>query len=146
MDENRNTQGFGTNSGTTYQDINQNTYNTPTMSQMEYNEPKSLHKWNWGAFMFNMIWGIGNKSYLTFLCLVPFLNIVWVFVCGAKGNQWAWDSGCFKTADEFDAAQATWNRAGIASFILYVFFIVVYIAIFIPLVMTMINMVNYGIM
>ena len=89
-------------------------------------EPENLNKFNWGAFMLNMIWGIGNKSYLTFLCLVPVLNVVWVFVCGFKGNQWAWDSGCFKTAEEFEATQATWNRAGIAYFVLMIVFFVLY--------------------
>lgn len=36
--------------------------------------------------MMNIMWGIGNKSYLTLLCLIPLFNIIWIFVCGAKGN------------------------------------------------------------
>ena len=46
--------------------------------------PSEIKKWNWGAFMMNIMWGIGNKSYLTLLCLIPLFNIIWIFVCGAK--------------------------------------------------------------
>lgn len=80
--------------------------------------PQSIKKWNWGAFMYNIFWGIGNKCYLPLLCLVPLLNIVWVFVCGAKGNQWAWEAGDYSTPEEFLKVQATWSRAGLASFII----------------------------
>ena len=44
--------------------------------------------WNWGAFMFNWIWGVGNRCYLPLLSLVPFVGFIWAFVCGACGNKW----------------------------------------------------------
>lgn len=80
--------------------------------------PQEIRKWNWGAFMYNIFWGIGNKSYLTLLCLVPLLNIVWVFVCGVKGNEWAWKNGNYSNPKEFLLVQSTWSRAGLATFIL----------------------------
>jgi hypothetical protein len=86
--------------------------------------PPEIKKWNWGAFSFNMIWGIGNHAYLTLLCLVPFLNIIWIFVCGANGNRWAWESGKFKNVEEFLAVQKTWNRAGLFVFILQIVLII----------------------
>ena len=46
--------------------------------------PAEIKKWNWGAFMMNIMWGIGNKSYLTLLCLIPLFNIVWIFICERK--------------------------------------------------------------
>ena len=81
--------------------------------------PLEIRRWNWGAFMFNFIWGIGNKTYLPLFILIPFFNIVWVFVCGAKGNEWAWKAGEYKSVDEFNMVQATWNRAGLVAFIVY---------------------------
>lgn len=51
--------------------------------------PNEIKGWNWGAFMFNFIWGIGNKTYLPLLCLIPIFNIFWIFVVGFKGNTWA---------------------------------------------------------
>ncbi len=93
--------------------------------------PPEIRKWNWGAFTLNMIWGIGNHAYLTLLCLVPLLNIVWVFVCGAKGNEWAYKSGKFKSVEEFLAVQRTWNRAGLAVFVFYiVYFLIFFIIMF----------------
>lgn len=79
--------------------------------------PYEIKGWNWGAFTFNIIWGIGNKTYLPLLCLIPVFNLVWIFVCGAKGNEWAWQSGNYRSVEEFKQVQKTWNIAGIAKFI-----------------------------
>lgn len=38
--------------------------------------PEEVKGWNWGAFMYNIFWGIGNRTYLPLLCLIPFFNIV----------------------------------------------------------------------
>lgn len=90
--------------------------------------------WNWGAFTYNWIWGVGNRCYLPLICLVPFVGFIWMFVCGACGNKWAWESGFFTSAQEFNKTQSTWNRAGLVSFlvglgifILYFIFIALFI-------------------
>lgn len=92
--------------------------------------PQEIKGWNWGALMFNILWGIGNKTYLPLLCLIPIFNLVWIFVCGFKGNTWAWQKGDYQDVETFLAVQKTWNRAGIVYFIisiallfLYIFFI-----------------------
>lgn len=97
------------------------------MDDSKINEIKG---WNWGAFAYNWMWGIGNKTYLPLLCLIPVFNLVWMFVCGAKGNEWAWRDGDYKDVETFKAVQRTWNCAGFVQFIvaivifaLYVFFI-----------------------
>ncbi|MGL4798001.1 MAG: hypothetical protein ACRCWY_01190 [Cellulosilyticaceae bacterium] len=83
--------------------------------------PDAVKKFNWAAFTlsFNMAWGIGNRCYLPFLCLIPYFNLVWCFVCGFKGNEWAWKNGNYKPEDleKFLTIQNTWNRGGIAQFI-----------------------------
>ena len=98
----------------------QASYGQDYNSQNYYNSelPPELRKWNWGAFMYNMIWGIGNKCYLPLLCLIPCFNLIWIFVCGAKGNEWAWQAGTCKDLETFKAVQDTWNRAGFVSFII----------------------------
>ncbi|MFK4567125.1 ribonuclease G [Enterococcus sp. UD-01] len=97
--------------------------------------PNEVKGWNWGAFMFNIIWGIGNRTYLPLLCLIPLFNIVWVFVCGFKGNEWAWQSGQFliEDIDTFKEIQKTWNRAGFVCFILAIAIIVLYIVLAVTL-------------
>lgn len=89
--------------------------------------PEEIKRWNWGAFMFNISWGFGNKSYLPLLTLIPFFYFIWIFVCGAKGNEWAWKKGNYKTVEEFMKVQETWNRAGLISFIILLVLIVLYI-------------------
>ena len=48
--------------------------------------PPELKGWNWGAFLLNWIWGIGNSTYIALLMFVPFVNIVMFFMLGAKGH------------------------------------------------------------
>lgn len=88
--------------------------------------PEEVKGWNWGAFIFNVLWGIGNKTYLPLLCLIPIFNLIWMFVCGFKGNEWAWQDGDYKDIETFKAVQATWNRAGLVYFIITAAFIALY--------------------
>ncbi|MDR2163396.1 MAG: hypothetical protein LBO70_05575 [Clostridiales Family XIII bacterium] len=89
--------------------------------------PPEVRRWNWGAFMLNWIWGCGNGAYLTLLCLIPVFNIVWVFVCGARGNVWAWKSGKFKDLGTFLTTQRTWNIAGIICFCIFIVYLLIVI-------------------
>ena len=95
------------------------------VSYQELAEP-DFH-WNWGAFMFNWIFGFANKAWLCFLCFVPLLSIVWVFFCGAKGEKWAWESDEFENETAFRATMRSWNRAGLLTFIVAVVVFVVYV-------------------
>lgn len=97
---------------------------------MKKEVPNEIKKWNWGAFSFSIIWGIGNKTYLPLLCLIPFFNLVWIFICGAKGNEWAWNDGNYTDIETFKRVQETWNRAGLVMFIIWVVIIVLYIILF----------------
>ncbi|MGX7245796.1 ribonuclease G [Enterococcus quebecensis] len=104
--------------------------------------PSEVKGWNWGAFMFNIMWGIGNKSYLPLLCLIPLFNFVWIFVCGFKGNEWAWQKGEYKDVETFKAVQATWNRAGLVWFILTIAIVLFYIFIFATVITSILS--NYN--
>lgn len=46
--------------------------------------------WNWGVFLFNWIWGIGNSIYIVLLMFVFLVNIFMFFIFGVKGNEWVW--------------------------------------------------------
>jgi len=37
--------------------------------------PPEIKGWNWGAFLLNWIWGIGNSTYIALLMFVPLVNI-----------------------------------------------------------------------
>lgn len=90
--------------------------------------PHEINKWNWGAFMFNWMWGVGNKTYLPLLSLIPVFGFFWNFVVGFKGNAWAWEEGNYelKDLDTFKKIQATWNLAGLVNFIVSLAIVLVY--------------------
>ena len=109
--------------------------------------PNQIKGWNWGAFVFNIYWGIGNKTYLPLLCLIPIFNIIWIFVCGFKGNEWAWQSGNFnyqKDIDLFKQIQKTWNLAGIWAFIIQVVVIVLAIIFYTSVLVAFFSNVSYS--
>ena len=85
-------------------------------ANLEINIPEKAHdlpdevrqKFNWGAFWLTWIWGIGNKSWLTFWAFIPYFNIIWMFVCGFKGNEWAWENKNWTSIEEFNQVQKKW--------------------------------------
>lgn len=105
--------------------------------------PDEIKGWNWGAFMFNITWGFGNRSYLPLLCLIPLFNIVWIFVCGFKGNEWAWQKGDYEDIETFLAVQKTWNRAGLVAFIIAIIVIVLYFIFFAAIISMFMNGLYY---
>lgn len=109
--------------------------------------PNQIKGWNWGAFMFNIYWGIGNRTYLPLLCLIPIFNIVWIFVCGFKGNEWAWQSGNFnyqEDVDLFKQTQRTWNLAGIWAFIIQMVVFVLVIVFYASVLVAFFSNVSYS--
>lgn len=69
-------------------------------------------KFNWGAFFLPLHFGFATKAWLCFLALIPGINIIFCFVSGFAGPQWAYESGHFATVEEFNAVMDTWNRTG----------------------------------
>ncbi|MDZ4132426.1 MAG: ribonuclease G [Dethiobacteria bacterium] len=58
------------------------------------------------------IWGLGNKTYIALLGLIPGVNLVMAFVLGAKGNQWAWNNRNWEGMDQFKQVQKIWSTFG----------------------------------
>ena len=54
--------------------------------------PDEVRGWNWGAFLLNWIWGLGNSTFIALLMFVPVINLVMPFVLGVKGSSWAWQN------------------------------------------------------
>ena len=95
--------------------------------------PAEIQKWNWGAFWMNWIWGLGNKTYIALLCLIPLVGFVMIVVLGAKGSKWAWQKKRWDSVDHFQKIQKKWAWWGLAVFlILFVMSILpkLYLAIF----------------
>lgn len=94
--------------------------------------PPHLKKWNWGAFLLNWVWGLGNNVYVALLMFIPGVNLIMPFVLGVKGNQWAWQKGNWKSEEHFLRTQRTWSRVGISVavgfpvFIMVVFYLIMF--------------------
>jgi hypothetical protein len=70
--------------------------------------PAEIDRWNWGAFLLNWIWGVGNNTFIALLTLVPFVGLVMPFVLGAKGSAWAWRNGRWDSIAHFKRVQRLW--------------------------------------
>jgi hypothetical protein len=84
---------------------------TDQTSPIETSEvPVEIDRWNWGAFLLNWIWGIGNNTFIALLTLVPVLGLVMPFVLGAKGSRWAWRNGRWDSIAHFQRVQRAWAK------------------------------------
>lgn len=128
MNENKNEQEVDVNEQTeevsVAEVVVQNTKETPVTEA-------ELDKFNWGAFGLSIFWGIGNKAYLTLLCLIPVFNIAWMFVCGFKGNEWAYKNGDYTSVEEFNKVQKTWKVPGIVATVIRAVSVLLYTMMFI---------------
>lgn len=93
--------------------------------------PAEIRGWNWGAFLLSWIWGIGNSAWLALLVFIPVFGLVWWFVVGAKGSEWAWRGRRWESVAQFRAVQRRWALWGVvvliaslAAGVLFVFGIV----------------------
>ena len=78
--------------------------------------PPEVGRLNWGAFALNWIWGLGNRTYIALLALIPGVNVVMAFVLLFKGDQWAWQNERWRDVAHFRSVQRNW---AIAAAILY---------------------------
>jgi hypothetical protein len=89
--------------------------------------PAEVDRWNWGAFLLNWIWGIGNNTFVALLMFVPFVNFVMPFVLGAKGSSWAWRNKKWESIEQFKAVQRKWAKW---SLIVYALVAVAFVGLF----------------
>ncbi len=95
--------------------------------------PGLVGQWSWAGFMFNWLYLIGHNVVglgiaLVIAMVVAPLIFIWIPIIGPilvllvdlaialfvaiKGHELAWNSGTFKTSEEFMAAQRVMNTMG----------------------------------
>jgi hypothetical protein len=84
--------------------------------------PREIIQWNWGAFFLNWIWGIRNKTYIAFLCIIPVIGFVLMIVLGMRGNEWAWQNKRWESVEQFQQEQKIWSKWGIRLAYVILFF------------------------
>jgi RNA polymerase subunit RPABC4/transcription elongation factor Spt4 len=75
--------------------------------------PLEIKKWNWGALLLHWIWGVGNKTYIMLLALIPYVGLIMAIVGGAKGSEWAWRNKRWDSIEHFQRVQKKWAMWGI---------------------------------
>ena len=75
--------------------------------------PPELDRWNWGAFLLNWIWGLGNDTFIALLTLVPGLGFIMMIVLGLRGSRWAWRNGRWDSVEHFKRVQRKWAIWGV---------------------------------
>lgn len=98
-------------------------------SEIDYSITPKQVKWNWGAAIFPLYFGIGCHSWLCILSVIPILNLIWWVVCGMLGAKWAWKSKYFSSEDEFNKTMKTWNTAGFVGLIVKIILLIILILI-----------------
>lgn len=82
--------------------------------------PAGIDKWNWGAFLLNWIWGLGNRTYISLLMFVPLVNFIMAFALGLKGSAWAWRNKQWDSVEHFRAVQKKWAWWGVGIWALWI--------------------------
>lgn len=101
--------------------------------------PPEVRRWNWGAFLLTWIWGIGNNVMISFLCLVPILNLVMPIVLGIKGGEWAWQKKRWDSVEHFQRVQRTWAWVGFGVSALVLIITIVAFSFFVNLLQGILN-------
>lgn len=86
--------------------------NTPSISPQNKKDdaefPPELSGWNWGAFLLGPVWAIYHRVWIGLCCLIPCAGVFFTFYLGLKGNQLAWKSRQWSSAEEFRKTQRLW--------------------------------------
>lgn len=73
--------------------------------------------WSWGGFGLNWIWGIGNKTMIALLALIPCVNIFVAIWLGLSGHKLAWQNRRFDSLQQYQETMRAWNTWGLWIFI-----------------------------
>jgi hypothetical protein len=71
--------------------------------------PDGVKGWSWGAFIFNWVWAIGNKTWIGLIALIPYVGFIMAFTLGFKGREWAWENKKWESVEYFQRVQRKWS-------------------------------------
>lgn len=71
--------------------------------------PEGVKGWSWGAFMFNWIWALSNRTWIGLFALFPYLGFLMAVALGIKGREWAWRNKKWESVEHFQRVQRRWS-------------------------------------
>ena len=75
--------------------------------------PPGVAGWSWGAFLWNWIWALGNKTYVGVLAIIPYVGFIVAIYLGVKGRELAWRNKRWDSFEHFDSVQKKWSWWGV---------------------------------
>lgn len=78
--------------------------------------PDGVKGWSWGAFMFNWIWALGNRTWIGLIALIPYVGLIMSIMLGIKGREWAWRNKKWDSVEHFQKVQRRWSLWSLAFF------------------------------
>ena len=75
----------------------------------DFDVPPGVAGWSWGAFLFNWIWAIGNRTWIGLLALVPYIGFFVAIWLGFKGREMAWRARSWDGVEHFNRVQKRWS-------------------------------------
>ncbi len=70
-------------------------------------------KWNWGAFLMPVWWGLYNHVYQALLTCIPVFGFFYLFHLGSSGNELAWRHRYWESVEHFKKIQRRWALAAV---------------------------------
>ncbi|MBM3957711.1 MAG: zinc ribbon domain-containing protein [Gemmatimonadetes bacterium] len=103
--------------------------------------PEELQGWNWGAFLLDFAWGMGNRVWwavvagllawlVVFLTPMPARYLMFAILLGVKillglrGSQWAWEARPWQDTRQFRLVQRMWMNWGVIIVIVMVVLVI----------------------
>jgi hypothetical protein len=87
-------------------------------AELELGGKDELDKWNWGAFLWGVIWAFGHRLWrqavIGLVISVVTLGIASIGVqiwYALKGNRWIWDRGGYGSKEELRQKERKWAWA-----------------------------------
>jgi len=71
--------------------------------------PEGVKGWSWGAFMFNWIWALSNRTWIGLFALLPYVGFLMAVALGIKGREWAWRNKKWESVEHFQRVQRRWS-------------------------------------
>ncbi|MBE5785571.1 MAG: MerR family transcriptional regulator [Clostridiales bacterium] len=70
-------------------------------------------KWNWGAFLMPVWWGLYNHVYQALLTCIPVFGFFYLFHLGGSGSELAWKHRYWESVEHFKKIQRRWALAAV---------------------------------
>jgi hypothetical protein len=71
--------------------------------------PDGVKGWSWGAFFWNWLWALFNRTWVGLLALVPYVGFAVAIYLGVKGRELAWRNKRWDSLEHFNSVQRRWS-------------------------------------